>query len=404
VFGIVWILTTDWLLLQITNENPSILPFVMRIKGIVFITLSAILLYTINKVDNRTLNRKIEENRGLAKRYEALRSASKEAIYEYDLKSDTIQTNSFLREIFGLTTEVMQDGWKIWQDKVHPADYERIKTGMTNQLQSGETTWQDEYQLLDAQEKYRTVIHTCYVIKDDHNRPFRVMGTILDISELKNLQKKYYRQEMLNKSVTMKAIVKAQEDERNRWAIELHDNIGQLLAVTKLYLCNFSENKAPEKEMLDRTKDIVQLSLSEIRQLSARLKTPVFEEQSLATAVQNLAGNINRVKDIHFEIKVDTIESLLQEEHKLMIYRIIQEQISNILKYADPKNVIITVEVKDNMAIVNVIDDGKGFDTTQEAVGIGLKNIRSRLKVYKGKMNISSCPGEGCSLAAEFQI
>jgi len=404
IFGAFWIICTDWLLLEVTHDHPHLLPGFMKVKGLVFIALSAVLLYLVNKADNKALIRSVEENKSLSKKYDALRAASKEAIYEYDLQADTVHINPYLQQIFGLKNEFMRGGWNLWQEKVHPSDHERISNGMMQQLQSGETTWQDEYQLMDSQGKYRTVIHTCFVIKDDHGKPNRVMGTLLDISELKNLQKKYYQQEMRNKVSLMKAIVKAQEDERNRWAIEMHDNIGQLLAVTKLYLCNFSDSKIPDKDMLDRTRDIVQLSLTEIRQLSARLKTPVFDDQSLSSAIKSLAGNINRVKEIQFHINIDADDKELQEEHKLMIYRIIQEQLSNIIKYAEAQTVLISVKRTENLVRFSVTDDGRGFDTSKDAVGIGFKNIRSRLKVYKGNMQVNSSPGEGCALTAEFLI
>lgn len=404
LFGGSWILVTDWVILEIAAQYPSALPIIMNAKGLVFILLSAALLYSVNKADNIALQKYLVENRGLVQRYNALRSASKEAVYEYDIMNDTVQINQFLREIFGFTGEVMPNGWSLWQEKVHPADHDRIKHGMANQLRTGETTWQDEYQLKDWKGRYRNVIHTCYLIKDENNRPYRVIGTLLDISELRNLQKKFYQQEMVNKSAMMQAIVKAQENERDRWAVELHDNIGQLLSVTKLYLGNFSEKQAPDKDMLERTRDIVQLSLSEIRQLSARLKPPVFEDQSLASAIKNLTENINRVRNIHFDIQVETPESLLREEHKLMIYRIIQEQLTNIIKYANPSTVVISVKGEGHPITVRVSDDGIGFDTKQEAVGIGLKNIRSRLQAYKGTMRIQSAPGKGCEIVAEFEI
>jgi signal transduction histidine kinase len=238
----------------------------------------------------------------------------------------------------------------------------------------------------------------------DHGRPYRVMGTLLDITELRSLQKKYHQQELRNKSALMRGIINAQENERNRWAIELHDNIGQLLAVTNLYLANFSENRLPDREMLDRTKDIVQLSLTEIRQLSARLKTPVFQDQTLEKAIINLAENIKRAKDISFTIQISVDEAILNEEHKLMIYRIIQEQTSNIIKYAEANTVLISVTGKGQQVKILICDDGKGFDTTKEAPGIGLKNIQSRLQAYKGKMNVCSSINEGCSLSAEFLV
>jgi two-component system sensor histidine kinase UhpB len=81
-----------------------------------------------------------------------------------------------------------------------------------------------------------------------------------------------------------------------------------------------------------------------------------------------------------------------------MLYRIVQEQFNNISKYASAKTVTLRIDADPDFLYLSVTDDGVGFDTTQKAKGIGLKNIQSRVEFYSGTMQIISAPGKGCSL------
>lgn len=88
-----------------------------------------------------------------------------------------------------------------------------------------------------------------------------------------------------------------------------------------------------------------------------------------------------------------------------MIYRVVQEQVNNIVKYAEARSVEIKLDnTSSNQVLITVRDDGKGFDPEKVKTGIGLRNIQSRLQVYNGQMVIHSSPGNGCLLEASFPI
>jgi two-component system sensor histidine kinase UhpB len=92
-------------------------------------------------------------------------------------------------------------------------------------------------------------------------------------------------------------------------------------------------------------------------------------------------------------------EALLIDKNKeLMLYRIIQEQLNNILKYAQATEISIDVKQKGDQLYLTIRDNGIGFDTHQQGNGIGLKNINSRVNFYSGKMKLTSAPGQGCTL------
>jgi signal transduction histidine kinase len=97
-----------------------------------------------------------------------------------------------------------------------------------------------------------------------------------------------------------------------------------------------------------------------------------------------------------------SLEDSINDKFKLNTFRILQEQLNNIIKHAKASNVHITLSKTDTGIMLSIADDGVGFDTTQKSKGIGIKNIISRSELYKGNANFISEPGKGCMLAITF--
>jgi signal transduction histidine kinase len=150
---------------------------------------------------------------------------------------------------------------------------------------------------------------------------------------------------------------------------------------------------------------LVDKALMEIRQLSASVRPPEFDAISLEEALLQLIDSIQRVKTYNFSLDMsDLNEELLNEQHKLLIYRVIQEGLSNIIKYAEPSRVTITLSNKGNEVSLRITDDGKGFNAAGRSGGIGLRNIKRRLQVFNGSMRVETAPEKGCTLSAQFYL
>ena len=129
------------------------------------------------------------------------------------------------------------------------------------------------------------------------------------------------------------------------------------------------------------------------------------ESMELIVSVIKLINDISRSSDI----KIVFENSSYPEEQsdvglKLMLYRIIQEQLNNVLKHAKATEVAINLSQNKKSITLSIFDNGVGFDTTEKNKGTGLSNIISRAKLYNGKAIVISQPGEGCSLIASFPV
>ena len=200
-----------------------------------------------------------------------------------------------------------------------------------------------------------------------------------------------------------RAIIIGQEKERNHIGKELHDNITQILASTKLYL-GVAQNKNTDlKELFKYPMELINNSIEEIRLLCSKLVTPL-KDINLEELIGDLLYRLDHNKMIKTSFTYSAPDNLISDDLKLNIYRIIQEQLNNILKHAQAQNVKIFVQVFDKSIFIKVIDDGKGFDINAKRMGIGISNMINRVETFNGKINIETSPGNGCTIITEIPI
>jgi len=222
---------------------------------------------------------------------------------------------------------------------------------------------------------------------------------INDVTERVRLEKELALQQKLKQQQITEVVLGAQERERFELGQELHDNINQILATSKLYLDVAIEETEPRIELLIKSRKNISMAIEEIRKLSKELITPTLNDLGLIQSIKELIRSIQTVKKMKIRLNVFGLdESSLLPEQKLNVYRIIQEQLNNILKHAQATTVEIELnKVKEQISLL-VKDDGKGFDPRARRKGIGLSNIISRAELYNGKVEIESAPGKGCRL------
>lgn len=222
-----------------------------------------------------------------------------------------------------------------------------------------------------------------------------------DITERKRLERELEAQQ----KKTNAAIIAAQEKERSLISQELHDSVNPVLTTVKLYQDLIQSDDENRDLFIEKSKELLQESINEIRRLSKRLSVPTLGIYSLSDSVNELLGNVAATN--RFELACDTkpIENLdVEESLHLGIYRILQEQLTNVLKYAEASRVEIYFERSDKELRMLVTDDGKGFDPRKKRNGIGITNMKMRAESLNGTLRINSAPGEGCTLVATFPL
>ena len=144
--------------------------------------------------------------------------------------------------------------------------------------------------------------------------------------------------------------------------------------------------------------------MEELRKLSHALVGPTHNEtMGLIASLAKLLSDISLLKKIEINFIYETYrEEKIEAGLKMVIYRIVQEQLNNILKHSQASKVEVELKKEANCLQVSITDNGKGFVPSEKRNGIGLKNIKNRAEIYNGIVEIISSPGEGCKTNITF--
>ena len=202
----------------------------------------------------------------------------------------------------------------------------------------------------------------------------------------------------------LNAVIEAEENERKRFATDLHDSIGPLLSSINLYLSALSKSKLNERneQIISSSREIVNETLINIKEISNNLSPHVLNDFGLVNAINSFISKINLSKTINITLDSKNLEERINQQIEVVIYRVITELINNTIKHAEANNIQISLSRENNSLNLIYIDDGKGFDPDEinsESTGMGLYNILSRIKSLNGSHNIQSNPETGGMIA-----
>ncbi len=363
--------------------------------------LSKSIQYSIER--KKTIRHLQESN----ERFEFVNKATQDTIWEWDYKAGNGIWGEGLMKTYGYSSnDLLYD--ESWADRfIHPEDKERVLNTINYNIENNIRNWDCEFRFRCADGSYKEVLDRGYILFDEVIKPGRMIGAITDLSEKKKLEKALVRQQLMQQKLITETTLLAQEKERNELGRELHDNINQILATIKMYLGMAKSGIKTSENLIDKSFGFINHVMEEIRKLSHSLVAPTLGDIGLTSALQELVDDANLVNGLHTRLLVDKVfdEHPIDKNKELMLYRIVQEQMNNISKYAKATEALIhlTIAEEEQVSLL-VSDNGHGFDTSQINKGIGLKNIQSRVEFYSGSMVLNSSPGNGCTLKVYIPV
>jgi signal transduction histidine kinase len=202
------------------------------------------------------------------------------------------------------------------------------------------------------------------------------------------------------------SLMKGQEEERSRLAKDLHDGVGGLLSGVKLSMSTMKGNVFLSEENAQSFNNVISRldqSITELRRVSHNMMPEALIKYGLKEALENYCENLNLSGDINVKLQAYGMEQRMDQNTEIIIYRIIQELLNNIIKHAEAKNVLIQLIRKEDKFTLTVEDDGKGFDVKElkNKTGAGLANIKARTEYLNGTVDIISKKDEGTSVTIE---
>lgn len=218
-------------------------------------------------------------------------------------------------------------------------------------------------------------------------------------------QKTKHQKALLQQQIlSVKAVINAEDNERKRMALHLHDGVGQLLSATNLNLQileEFKEDETAFNAMVYKTRSILKDAMMEVRTLSHQIMPNMLIKNSLSNALRELMEKVNTPK-LSINLLLNGLTDDLEDNVRLVVFRSIQECINNTIKHADATKIDIRINQNNEYIQIFYADNGKGFDvgnhTNFSTDGLGLQNLKSRIEILKGKFIMKSTIGKGSEI------
>lgn len=314
-------------------------------------------------------------------------------IFDWDVDEDKLVWNEYMYDMFQLDPIEFDHTFNGWLACLHPKDVREF-----NQCSLLENEQKHHYQhvvrTIDENEDIRYIETHAVIIKDENEVTKSVIGICKDVTEA-----------MTSEQKIAKAIIQTQEEERMETGRELHDNIVQLLVASLINLNHAYGKLNGEAGLLDRALEYINQAIGDTRKLSHQLAPSNLNEASLDENICKLLEDINADGKYEIVVQKDVEDALVvPHEIKLNVYRIVQEQINNILKHAKATKIIQSITITSTMVEVSTSDNGTGFNLGEVTRGIGLNNIDRRVKIFDGELDVVTAPNEGCTMTVRIPI
>jgi two-component system NarL family sensor kinase len=216
-------------------------------------------------------------------------------------------------------------------------------------------------------------------------------------------QKEYfYQKEQLEENFRkelLKAQLETQEQTFHSLSQELHDNIGQVLSLAKLNMSVIELNSKGEMdESISQTKSLLNTAINDLRDISKTLNTDYVKEKNLAESIDRELGMLRRTRKFEATLEVEGQPFFISAERRLILFRIIQESLNNIVKHAGATFITVSLQYKPDSLLILIQDNGNGFDAALTPKGVGLLNMNHRSGMIESTVALESIPGQGTTV------
>jgi len=294
-----------------------------------------------------------------------------------------------------------------WMDYVHPEDRAQATAHWARCVESG-ANYEAEYRLRSEDGAYRWFRARAVPIRDDQGNIVRWYGICSDIHDSKLLEQSIRddaaKLERMVDSRTAELrrlsvrLMTMQDQEHRRIARELHDGLGQELAVAKMVLDNTLQQKSVQSEgqACAEASSIIDRAIQQVRTLSHLLHPPLLDEVGLLSAITWYVDGLAERSGIETSLEVQPREfPRLPPDLETAIFRIVQEALTNVFRHSEARRAWITLTQRDGKTFVTVRDDGKGIgekvaELQPDSLGIGIGGIKQRAKEFGGELRVAN--------------
>jgi PAS domain S-box-containing protein len=242
----------------------------------------------------------------------------------------------------------------------------------------------------------------------DHGQSPVVIAMVEDITERKAAEEALTKAQGELQQLTSR-LIRAQEDERRRISRELHDDVGQRLALLAVELDTLRQSLAAsrldvESQQASALRQRVEELASDVHQLSHELHSTKLRHLGLDAALRDLCGQVSAQFPIAIDLSCDPRANTLPLEVAVCLFRVTQEALTNVTRHSEARDAAVAVTNDQGLVRLSIRDSGVGFAPSDQSSGLGLVSMRERLRIVGGRLHVKSRPNEGTEVTAEVLL
>ena len=364
------------------------------IAAVILGVLSIFLFFLTNEGVNRYLQHKKLSKKQLKSTEKALEFSENKFRILFNYSSDEI----FVSELDGNIIEVNKvacDSLKYTKEELLKKNFSDIKTDKFKHEVL------KNIEIINAKKKY--TYETEHIDKAgnvtssemksrliNYNGKPAILSVSRNITQRKELQKKI-----------LKTIIETEDKERQRFAADLHDGLSPILSTIRLYidlLRTKQKSKGDDTELVDNIEELTDLALSSAKEIANNITPQILHDFGLAIAIEEFCGFLKKTKSINIDVDTKKYSVSKRSFSETVLFQTTKELVNNTIKHAEAKNITIELKNTDKNIYLYYRDDGVGFninDMMNNSAGLGLNNIRNKIKTIKGRCDFNSKPHKG---------
>src|SRR5882762_9923775 len=322
-------------------------------------------------------------------------------VFEWDIKKNENHWSPEMERIYGLAPGSFGGTYEAWIERIHPEDRMQFKWDDQRHVQGG-NFFDSEFRVVTPSGETRWLYSRVTLSCDSAGRPVRMLGFAIDITERKAA-------EVALASISRR-LIEAQEQERTRIARELHDDIGQRLALLIIELEQLRQNASDLPVEVRSCIGALQKQTAEIatdvQSMSHELHSSKLEYLGLAVAMRAFCKEFSDQQNVEVVFAQDKVPSTLPQNISLCLFRVLQEALQNAVKHSGVRHFDVELRDTSNELQLTVRDLGSGFDVGQamKSRGLGLISMAERVKLVEGRLSIDSQPQRGTTIRASVPL
>jgi len=306
-----------------------------------------------------------------------------------------------VEEITGYKAEdfLSKENPRGWRSIIHPDDQDFDSEAIIKSLE-GTGKYQYTYRVIAKNKEIKWCLEQGVAIRDERGKIVEFEGYIIDITDKMKAEDKI-----------IATVLETEDKERRRIAKELHDSLGQTLTAASLNINSIKKEVPKLSENLqlkyNKTQELLRQAIRESRDISHNIMPKDIDDFGFILATQSLMDGLSDATDVNFQFYENLNGMRLPAFLELNLFRITQEAINNSLKYANAKNITVQLMKHDDMLILTVEDDGRGFNLEslkRETTSLGISNMRNRANAMSGEFTIDSSKSRGTIITVQISL